>query len=186
MFSLEKALESVQGVAREVGRMQRENLGRQDLLMDRKSTSIDIVTEIDRRSEEFIVGFLRKEYPAHAILAEESGGADGLLQPPLTRAKNCLGRREPFLAHLLKRPLDICPSRVLRQNRAGDDFPRVARLARPPVLFAILGEQLIVERRDSHHRITVSKPSNAARSGAGIFSSSSACVPWSVRARCVR
>ena len=73
MFSLEKALESVQGVAREVGRMQRENLGRQDLLMDRKSTSIDIVTEIDRRSEEFIVGFLRKEYPAHAILAEESG-----------------------------------------------------------------------------------------------------------------
>ena len=70
MFSLEKALESVQGVAREVGRMQRENLGRQDLLMDRKSTSIDIVTEIDRRSEEFIVGFLRKEYPAHAILAE--------------------------------------------------------------------------------------------------------------------
>ena len=73
MFSLEKTLESVQGVAREVGRIQRENLGRQDLLMDRKSTSIDIVTEIDRRSEEFIVGFLRKEYPAHAILAEESG-----------------------------------------------------------------------------------------------------------------
>lgn len=73
MFSVEKALESMQRIAREVGTMQRENLGRRDLVMDRKSTSIDIVTEIDRRSDEAIVGFLRQEYPTHSILAEESG-----------------------------------------------------------------------------------------------------------------
>lgn len=73
MFSLEKASEALQGVARKVGAMQRENLGRRDLVMDRKSTSIDMVTEIDRRSDDLIVGFLRQEYPDHAILAEESG-----------------------------------------------------------------------------------------------------------------
>ena len=71
--SLEKASEALQGVARKVGAMQRENLGRRDLLMDRKSTSIDLVTEIDRHSDDLIVGFLRQEYPEHAILAEESG-----------------------------------------------------------------------------------------------------------------
>jgi myo-inositol-1(or 4)-monophosphatase len=38
-----------------------------------KSTSIDLVTEIDRKSDEVIVDFLRQEYPDHAILAEESG-----------------------------------------------------------------------------------------------------------------
>jgi len=73
MFSLEKALDSVQGLARQVGKLQRENLGRMDLVTDLKSTGIDLVTEIDRRSEEIIVGFLRQEYPSHAILAEESG-----------------------------------------------------------------------------------------------------------------
>ena len=73
MFSLEKASAELQDIARKVGSMQRENLGRRDLIMDRKSTSIDLVTEIDRRSEDIIVGFLRQEYPDHAILAEESG-----------------------------------------------------------------------------------------------------------------
>ena len=73
MFSLEKALDSVQGIARQVGKLQRENLGRLDLVTDMKSTGIDLVTEIDRRSEDIIVGFLRQEYPSHAILAEESG-----------------------------------------------------------------------------------------------------------------
>ncbi len=38
---------------------------------------IDLVTEIDRRSEEFLVGELRRRYPQHHILAEEGGGTDG-------------------------------------------------------------------------------------------------------------
>jgi len=75
MFSLEKASDALQAVARKVGAMQRENLGRRDLVMDRKSTSIDLVTEIDRRSDDMIVGYLRQEYPDHAILAEESGAS---------------------------------------------------------------------------------------------------------------
>lgn len=33
----------------------------------------DFVTEVDRRAEEVIIGAIRKAYPSHAILAEESG-----------------------------------------------------------------------------------------------------------------
>ena len=75
MFSLEKAMQEMQTIARKVGAMQLENLGRLDLEMDRKTTSIDLVTEIDRRSDEMIVGYLRQQYPGHAILAEESGAS---------------------------------------------------------------------------------------------------------------
>ena len=75
MFSLEKAMQEMQAVARKVGAMQRENLGRLDLEMDRKTTSIDLVTEIDRRSDDMIVGYLRQQYRGHAILAEESGAS---------------------------------------------------------------------------------------------------------------
>jgi len=73
VFSLEKASDALQGVARKVGAMQRENLGRRDFQMNWKSTAIDLVTEIARRSDNLIVGFLHQEYPEHAILAEESG-----------------------------------------------------------------------------------------------------------------
>lgn len=38
---------------------------------------IDLVTEIDHRSEEFLVGELRKKFPGHQVLAEEGGGKDG-------------------------------------------------------------------------------------------------------------
>src|SRR5688572_26715710 len=34
---------------------------------------IDLVTEFDVRSEEIIISALKKEFPDHAILAEESG-----------------------------------------------------------------------------------------------------------------
>ena len=38
---------------------------------------IDLVTEIDHRSEEFLVREVRRKFPGHQILAEESGGVDG-------------------------------------------------------------------------------------------------------------
>jgi len=38
---------------------------------------IDLVTEIDRRSEAFLVGEVRRLFPGHQILAEEGGGEDG-------------------------------------------------------------------------------------------------------------
>ena len=38
---------------------------------------IDLVTEIDHRSEDFLVDELRRRFPGHRILAEEGGGQDG-------------------------------------------------------------------------------------------------------------
>lgn len=38
---------------------------------------IDLVTEIDRQSEEYLLGEIRKDFPGHTILAEESGGTGG-------------------------------------------------------------------------------------------------------------
>ncbi len=57
----------------EVGAYQLENLGREDLIVDSKSSSVDLVTEIDKGSEEMIIDFISKHYPTHGILAEESG-----------------------------------------------------------------------------------------------------------------
>ena len=38
---------------------------------------IDLVTEIDRQSEEYLLGEIRRDFPEHNILAEESGGSRG-------------------------------------------------------------------------------------------------------------
>jgi myo-inositol-1(or 4)-monophosphatase len=38
---------------------------------------IDLVTEIDRQSENYLLGEIRKDFPNHHILAEESGGTGG-------------------------------------------------------------------------------------------------------------
>ena len=37
---------------------------------------VDIVTAADRKSEEFIVSFLRTHFPKHGIVAEEGGGQE--------------------------------------------------------------------------------------------------------------
>ena len=38
---------------------------------------IDLVTEIDRQSEEYLISEIQKQFPGHHILAEESGGTHG-------------------------------------------------------------------------------------------------------------
>jgi myo-inositol-1(or 4)-monophosphatase len=38
---------------------------------------IDLVTEIDRHSEEFILGEISRQFPSHSVMAEETGGIDG-------------------------------------------------------------------------------------------------------------
>ncbi len=39
--------------------------------------AIDVVTEVDHRSEQYLLGEIRKSYPSHHIVAEESGGVSG-------------------------------------------------------------------------------------------------------------
>lgn len=66
---LEVAIET----AREAGAILREEFDRPKKIIYKGE--VDLVTESDRRSEELIVARLRKHFPDHGIIAEESGGA---------------------------------------------------------------------------------------------------------------
>jgi myo-inositol-1(or 4)-monophosphatase len=77
MLDLFATLEQVKQVAVATGRLQQENLGRQRLAVTAKSSAIDLVTEIDKRSEQAIIACIRQHFPGHAILAEESGRTAG-------------------------------------------------------------------------------------------------------------
>jgi len=57
--------------ARDAGGIVREGYGRSHA-PERKGR-IDLVTEYDRRSEERLLALVRKTFPGHAVLAEESG-----------------------------------------------------------------------------------------------------------------
>jgi myo-inositol-1(or 4)-monophosphatase len=41
-----------------------------------KTTPLDLVTELDRKSEETIISYIKKQFPMHRFLAEESGSSD--------------------------------------------------------------------------------------------------------------
>ena len=66
-------MKKISHLAVNVGMMQAKNLGRSNLLIKTKSNVMDVVTEIDKKSEEEILQFIRENYPQHAVLAEESG-----------------------------------------------------------------------------------------------------------------
>lgn len=63
--------------ARAGGNQILRNLERVDALrIDRKQRN-DFVTEVDRQAEQEIIAVLRRAYPEHAIIAEESGASPG-------------------------------------------------------------------------------------------------------------
>lgn len=76
MLDLNAVIQNVKGWARTVGAMQRDNLGKENLLIETKSSIVDLVTEVDRMSEEHIINAIKNNYPGHAILSEESGKHD--------------------------------------------------------------------------------------------------------------
>jgi myo-inositol-1(or 4)-monophosphatase len=59
--------------ARAAGRIHLKRLSR--ININRKSNSIDLVTEADRESEAAIIEIILRTFPTHAILAEESGAS---------------------------------------------------------------------------------------------------------------
>lgn len=61
--------------ARFAAQMLREGYGKQHEV-DLKGR-IDLVTEMDRRSEDYLVGQIRSHYPQHTIITEESGLLQG-------------------------------------------------------------------------------------------------------------
>ena len=72
----EEYLDFAVGMAREAGRIQLSYFRGDDLAMKTKSNVSDVVTRVDRESEELIVRSILERYPTHAILGEE-GGARG-------------------------------------------------------------------------------------------------------------
>src|SRR5208337_654445 len=59
--------------ARAAGRIHLSRLRR--ISVELKSSPIDLVTEADREAEAAIIEVIRRAYPAHAVLAEESGAS---------------------------------------------------------------------------------------------------------------
>jgi myo-inositol-1(or 4)-monophosphatase len=68
-------LSTLERLARQAGQILRAGY-QQEHQVDYKGV-IDLVTEIDRQSEDFLLGEIRKNFPDHHILAEESGGSRG-------------------------------------------------------------------------------------------------------------
>jgi myo-inositol-1(or 4)-monophosphatase len=59
-------------IAREAGEIIKAGFGK-SLNLEYKTSILDFVTNIDKASEQRIIDFVKKEYPKHNILAEESG-----------------------------------------------------------------------------------------------------------------
>jgi myo-inositol-1(or 4)-monophosphatase len=68
---LERFLGEARAAARDAGRIQLDSYGR-SIDVSHKGV-INLVTEVDRRCEEAIVGRLGRAFPDHALLAEEGG-----------------------------------------------------------------------------------------------------------------
>lgn len=66
-------LADIERLARQAGQILRAGY-EQEHQVDYKGV-IDLVTEIDRQSEDYLLGEIRKSFPDHHILAEESGGS---------------------------------------------------------------------------------------------------------------
>lgn len=69
-------LDDLEVLARQAGVILRHGFGRRQRITS-KSHTIDLVTETDTRSEAFLLEQIRRRWPEHRILAEESGGNDG-------------------------------------------------------------------------------------------------------------
>lgn len=68
-------LEEIETLARQAGDILRKGYGQNHQVSYKGE--IDLVTEIDRQSEAFLMGEIQSRYPQHAIVAEESGGLSG-------------------------------------------------------------------------------------------------------------
>lgn len=63
-------------ISKEAGEIIRESFGK-EIQFEYKSNEFNLVTETDKKAEESIMNFIRKKYPSHNILAEESGEIKG-------------------------------------------------------------------------------------------------------------
>lgn len=72
---MKPGLAFLESLARQAGEILRAGVN-QHFQIDRKGV-IDLVTEMDHRSENFILGEIQKRYPTHRIISEEVGVVEG-------------------------------------------------------------------------------------------------------------
>ncbi len=65
-------IQDVINISKQAGEIIREGFGK-NFGIEYKTNEINLVTEIDKASEKLITDFVKKKYPSHSILAEESG-----------------------------------------------------------------------------------------------------------------
>ncbi len=75
-MDLKSTLEKLTAFAVELGEWQLERHGDEALEIDTKSSSVDFVTEMDKKSEEKIIAFIHGLYPDHGIYGEETGESE--------------------------------------------------------------------------------------------------------------
>lgn len=59
--------------ARQAGKFLKNNLGKVRDIQKKSGQEKNLVTEIDKQSEQLIISIIKKHFPKHGILAEESG-----------------------------------------------------------------------------------------------------------------
>ena len=69
-------LELATSIAREAGQLQRKRFG-QPRVIETKTSAIDLVTDVDRASEQLILERISAERPDDGILTEEAGSREG-------------------------------------------------------------------------------------------------------------
>ncbi len=62
--------------ARHMGGIQLESFRSKQLIIEKKSTAVDLVTEVDKACEAYIINEIKRLFPSHDILSEESGMHD--------------------------------------------------------------------------------------------------------------
>lgn len=62
--------------AKEAGKFLKYNVGRVRTIEMKQGEERNLVSEIDKGSEAKIISIIKRKYPSHAILAEESGASD--------------------------------------------------------------------------------------------------------------
>lgn len=72
---MEPTLEFAESLARRAGALLKDGFGREHQV-DFKHAK-DLVTEMDKKAEDLILGAIRTQFPAHSILSEESGALSG-------------------------------------------------------------------------------------------------------------
>ena len=75
MIALDTTLQQV-GTGKHVGALQLSYFRNPSFAISAKSTAADLVTDVDKQSEAYLLDAIQTRFPSHRILAEEGGNVD--------------------------------------------------------------------------------------------------------------